>query len=207
MTKYPEILPTPQQARPFISPWWGIYILLVVGYPLFSYLTYHTEPEQYGVVNPFVLQTQDGENFMLGSQERPVIVNFIFTRCPTICPLLTAKMVSLQERVDSEKALLLSITVDPNYDRPEILKSYGAQYEADFSRWYFLTGEEKKIQNIIASFQQYYEISEASKETDAPPNIIHSEKFILLDEYGYIRGFFNDDPEGLNRLVKDLNAL
>ena len=194
-------------SRPFISPWWGFYILLVVGYPLFSYLTHHPAPEQYGRVPPFVLQTQDGNNFMLGSDDRPMIVNFIFTRCPTICPNLTAKMDALQERLSPEQALLLSITVDPEYDQPKILKKYGEQFEANFTRWYFLTGSPETIQDVSQAFQQYYEISESAQDPDSPPNITHSEKFILLDQYGYIRGFFDDDPEGLNQLIKDLKAL
>lgn len=199
-----EPLSASHLSRPFISPWWSVYILLVVGLPLFSYLTYHPKPEQYGVVAPFVLKTQAGENFMLGSDERPIIVNFIFTRCTTICSTLTTKMATLQERIPSDEALFLSISVDPNYDQPDILRKYGEQFDADFSRWHFLTGDEKKIQTIIASFQQYYEVL---NPTDDQPNIAHSEKFILLDQYGHIRGFFDDDPEGLNRLVKDLKAL
>lgn len=191
-------------ARPFISPWWGIYIILIIGCPLFSLLTYHPEPEEYGIVAPFVLQTQNGENFMLGQNDQPVIVNFIFTRCPNICPLLTAKMASLQDRIPAQEALFLSITVDPNYDKSEILKQYGQKFNADFSRWHFLTGDETAITSTIASFQQIYEVLEAS---DSVPNIAHSERFVLLDEFGHIRGFFDDDPEGLNRLVKDLNAL
>lgn len=190
--------------RPFISPWWGIYIILVIGIPLFYLLTYHPEPEKYDIVPPFVLQTQNGENFMLGQNDQPVIVNFIFTRCPNICPLLTAKMATLQDRIPAEDALFLSITVDPSYDNGKILKEYGQKFGADFSRWHFLTGDETTITSIIASFQQYYEILDAS---DSVPNIAHSEKFVLLDEFGHIRGFFDDDPEGLNRLVKDLKAL
>ena len=92
-------------ARPFISPWWGIYIILIIGCPLFSLLTYHPEPEEYGIVAPFVLQTQNGENFMLGQNDQPVIVNFIFTRCPNICPLLTTKMASLQDRIKRNRAI------------------------------------------------------------------------------------------------------
>ena len=171
-----------------------MYILVVLGCPQQRI----PKPDQYGIVSPFVLKTQEGENFLLGSDDRPLIVNFIFTRCPTICPTLTAKMVTLQERIPADKALLLSITVDPTYDNPDILKKYGEKFDADFSRWYFLTGDEKKIQTTIASFQQYYEVINTS---DSKPNIAHSEKFVLLDQYGYIRGFFNDDPEGLN-LVK-----
>lgn len=193
--------------RPFISYWWSLYILIVIGYPLFSYLTYHPTPQEYGSIKPFVLQTQDGENFMLGSDDRPVIANFIYTRCPTICPTLTAKMASLQKRVPPENALFLSITVDPNYDQPTVLKEYAQRFDADLERWRFLTGKEEKIREIIASFQLYYERLENAEPTDTTPNIVHSETFVLLDRYGVIRGFFPDDPEGLNRLIKDLNAL
>jgi len=191
--------------RPFISFWWAFYALFAIGYPLFAMLTETTPPPYMGKVEPFVLTTELGEPMHFGNDDRPVVVNFIYTRCPDICPLLTAKMAELQKRIPAKDALLLSISVDPNYDTPEVLKAYGTQFEADFSRWHFLTGEEKQTRAVVESFQTVFEtIPQADGNT---PNILHSEQFILVDQFGEIRGFFDDSPRGLNDLMQAVNAL
>ena len=158
-----------------------------------------------GQIEPFVLIKQDGESYHYGNDDRPTVVNFIFTRCPDICPLLTAKMAEIQKRVPSEDALLLSISVDPTYDKPPILTEYGEQYDADFERWFFLTGEESYIRDVIANFQVMYERMETTD--DDSPNIAHSERFLLLDQFGEIRGIYDDDPKGINQLIDALDRL
>ena len=197
--------PAPTTARPFISLWWALYALFAIGYPLFSMLTVAEQPPNLGMVQPFVLIKQDGEPMHFGNDDRPVVVNFIYTRCPDICPLLTAKMAQLQERIPAKDALLMSISVDPNYDTPAVLKKYGSQFDADGERWYFLTGEESQTRAVVQSFQTIYE--SIPQEDGSIPNIMHSERFILVDEFGEIRGFFDDSPQGLNDLMRTIDAL
>ena len=191
--------------RPFISLWWALYALFAVGYPLFAMLTAIEPPPYLGQVEPFVLIKQDGEPMHFGKDDRPSVVNFIYTRCPDICPLLTAKMSELQKRIPADEALLLSISVDPKYDTPAVLYDYGTTFNADFTRWHFLTGEESQTRTVVASFQTIFE--HASQSNDARPNILHSEQFILVDTFGEIRGFFDDSPEGLNDLMRAIDAL
>ena len=74
-------------------------LLFAIGYPLFSMLTDAQPPPMLGKVEPFVLIKEDGEPMHFGKDDRPVVVNFIYTRCPDICPLLTAKMAELQKRI------------------------------------------------------------------------------------------------------------
>ena len=105
----------------------------------------------------------------------------------------------------AEDALLLSISVDPTYDTPAVLLDYGTKFDADFTRWHFLTGEEKQTRAVIESFQTVFEHAEQSSDTN--PNILHSEQFILVDTFGEIRGFFDDSPEGLNELMRAIDAL
>lgn len=192
-------------SRPFISLWWSLYVLFAIGYPLFSMLTEKAPLPHLGQIEPFVLTKQDGDPYHYGNDDRPVVVNFIFTRCPDVCPLLSAKMAELQQRIPAEDALLLSISVDPSYDHPSVLLEYGTQYDANFNRWFFLTGEEEHVRKIIANFQVMYERIETAP--DAPPNIAHSERFLLLDEFGEIRGIFDDDPKGLNQLIDAVDRL
>ena len=138
---------TETKVKPFISLWWALYALFAIGYPLFSMLTEKPPLPLLGQVEPFVLIKQDGEPYHYGNDDRPVVVNFIFTRCPDVCPLLTAKMAEIQKRVPAKDALLLSISVDPAYDRPNTLLKYGEQYDANFDRWFFLTGERPRSKN------------------------------------------------------------
>ena len=191
--------------RPFISLWWALYALFAIGYPLFTMLTEVNPPPHLGQVDPFVLIKQDGEAIHFGKDDRPSVVNFIYTRCSDICPLLTAKMAELQKRVPAQDALLLSISVDPNHDTPAVLLEYGTKFDADFTRWHFLTGEEKQTRAVVESFQTIFEHAEQSNDTN--PNILHSEQFILVDTFGEIRGFFDDSPEGLNKLMRAIDAL
>ena len=191
--------------KPFISLWWALYALFAIGYPLFSMLTKVDPPPMMGQVEPFVLTKQDGEPMHFGNDDRPVVVNFIYTRCPDICPLLTAKMAELQKRIPAEDALLLSISVDPNYDTPAVLFEYGTKFDADFARWYFLTGEEKQTHAVVESFQTIFET--IPQDSESVPNIRHSEQFVLVDPFGEIRGFFNDSPEGLNDLMRAIDGL
>jgi len=195
---------TTESNKAFISPWWFFYAIAVLGLPIYQLVNYMEEPEDYGIIPNFSLENHVNEAFDLKTIDQPMVVNFIFTRCQNVCPTLTAKMATLQGKIDKEDALLLSITVDPKYDVPKVLNEYALKFQADSTRWFFLTGEEQDIRKIIGSFQQTYE---RIKDNDDVPNILHSEKFILLDKEAHIRGFFDDDPKGLNRLIRTITAL
>lgn len=109
----------------------------------------------------FVLIDQDGRQYgsgqMLGHYS---ILTFIFTRCPVpeFCPLLAKKFLTLQSELAGMPASamaepqLLSITIDPEHDRPDVLKQYGAALGADFGRWRFLTGSTAEIQDLTRGF-------------------------------------------------------
>ena len=101
------------------------------------------------------------------------------------------------------QAQLVSISVDPEYDTPTVLKEYGARFQAGPS-WFFLTGTRDQITETNAVFQQAYK--EDRSQTDAP-NILHSQKFILIDDSGFIRGFYDDDGTDLKRLIKDYHRI
>ena len=101
------------------------------------------------------------------------------------------------------KAKLVSISVDPEYDTPSVLKEYGTRFQAGAS-WFFLTGTREQITKTNTVFQQAYK--EDRSETDAP-NILHSQKFILIDDAGFIRGFYDDNSTDLKRLIKDYRRI
>ncbi len=141
----------------------------------------HSVPE-------FVLTDQNGNAFASGQLDGKVyVVDFIFTSCPSICPLMTRQMNRLRSMTDTSNVYLLSITVDPKRDTPEALRDYIAQNSLNTVNWYFLTGKAKEIYPLgWYGFKLSMAVNKSS-----PGGFIHSEKFVLIDANGHIRGFYD----------------
>jgi protein SCO1/2 len=88
--------------------------------------------------------------------DEPVALNFIFTTCTTICPVMTATFAQMQRQLgdNAERVRLVSISIDPEYDRPDVLKAYAEQFHAG-GNWTFLTGDSSDIENVLRSFDTY----------------------------------------------------
>ena len=127
---------------------------------------------------------------------------FIFTNCPGVCPMMTAKMAALEQAVTDPKVQLVSISLDPERDTPEVLKQYADKMKADQKRWHFLTGDKTKIYDLARDMKVT-----AQAATQEKP-IVHSEKLILVDQSGHIRGYYsstNDDD--MKQLATDASDL
>ena len=113
---------------------------------------------------------------------------------------MTSQFSELQDRFsDQEDFRLLSISVNPEYDTPEVLKRYGDDYGADHSRWTFLTGDREKIRSLA------WEGFHVGKEEDP---IFHSTYFILVDKEGKIRGYYiSSEKNEIERLWTDAELL
>ena len=107
-------------------------------------------------VPDFKLKDQNGKLFDFGkARGKLVLVTFIFTTCPDVCPLLTAHFAAIQRALDARKIhdyLLLSITTDPETDTSSKLRDYADRYKADFSRWSFLTGSRAELAKVWRDF-------------------------------------------------------
>ena len=183
---------------------WLLLATFAIGFPLF-FLLGEEKPYDFGPVPDFQLLDQDEKTFRKADMTgKPAVVDFIFTRCLNICPKLTASMAELQEKIPGDEALFVSFSVDPENDRPEVLQEYAQRFSADQSRWRFLTGELDQLKPIMEGFQIAYKVLD---EKDGVPDILHSQKFILVDSQGHIRGFYRTDPEGVEFLLKDLKSL
>jgi protein SCO1/2 len=90
------------------------------------------------------------------NSDKPVALNFIFTTCTTICPVMTATFSQMRRALGdtADDVELVSITIDPEYDRPEVLKKYAEQFGAG-PGWTFVTGESSDIERIQRSFDAY----------------------------------------------------
>lgn len=163
-----------------------------------------------GTVPRFRFMNQDRQGF--GSKEldgKVWIATFIFTRCAGTCPLQTAELVALQEELKDHPAAgdihFVSISVDPEYDRPKVLKEYAKQWGADPDRWTFLTGKRDAIWDLSKEGFKL-PVNDARDNTDMI--IAHSQQFVLVDRAGRIRGYY----DGLNevaraKLKKDLELV
>ena len=163
--------------------------------------------EIYGTVPSFHFTAQDGASFsdkdMLGHVS---IANFIFTRCPTICPLFTMKMQRVAEQT-SKKIELISFSVDPEYDTPERLAAYAAQHSADTRRWHFLTGDQEAVQNTVEGALKIPMENEGEDENGVP-DIVHGSHFVLFDGQGRIRGYYNsNDAQRVTTMIQDAETL
>ena len=113
-----------------------------------------------GPAPDFTLTNQDGKPFSLAALRGKVVaVTFIFTGCGNTCPLLTAKMVSMQRSLGSDfgpRVFFAAITVDPLADTPEVLKRYASAHGADLAGWAFLTGTPAQISDVAHRYGIYY---------------------------------------------------
>ena len=107
-------------------------------------------------VADFKLTDQDGEPFQFATARgKLILVTFVFTTCPDVCPLFTANFAAIQRTLDEKKAqdyLLLTITTDPERDNASVLKDYAGRFKADFKHWSFLTGTRADLSKVWKIF-------------------------------------------------------
>ncbi|MFY0527430.1 SCO family protein [Archangium gephyra] len=170
----------------------------------------HEPLQRLGKLPAFSFTRQDGEPFGLKQLEgRPWVANFIFTRCPTICPVFTRKMAGVQKQTaELGELALISFSVDPKYDTPERLTAYARKHGANPARWSFLTGEYEQLKGtIVGGFKIAMGREEGGDENDIA-SIFHGSHFVLVDRTGEIRGYYNSEhDDDVERLVRDAGRL
>jgi protein SCO1/2 len=129
------------------------------------------------------------------------IADFIFTRCAGQCPLMSARMALLQERLRDVPAVqLISFTVDPDYDTPEVLTAYARRYRAAPGRWRFVTGGREAVWRLA---REGFKLGIGEEGTAEEP-ITHSVRLALVDRRGRIRGYYDaTDAQAMERLYHD----
>lgn len=145
---------------------------------------YHTIPN-------FTLTDQNGRVFTKSDMDGTIYVaNFFFTRCPTICPKMSAHLLDLQKKfMDRDDVKILSHTVDPENDTVEALKAYAGKVHAIDGKWTFLTGNRDSIYKL--AYEGYF--ASAMEDESAPGGFLHSELIFLVDKKGRLRGSFDDN--------------
>lgn len=131
---------------------------------------------------------------------RTWIADFVFTSCPGPCPLLTSKMAALQEQLAGSEVQLVTVSVDPVTDTPEVLRSYAERHRADPERWLFLTGPVDAVRGLI---RDGFKLAVAESPGDAAGPITHSTRFVLVDRDLQIRRYVpTEEPGAMDELVE-----
>lgn len=194
-------------ARPSLQPWlWTGFLALVMAVPVLraALPAPVALPPVLGKVPDFRMVDQTGASF--GPERlagRVWVADFVFTRCPDVCPRMTERLVQLQRSL-GDRVDLVSLSVDPAYDTPERLAAFARAHRADSPRWHFLTGDSVQVQEaVLRGFKIAF-----SRESEDIASITHGVHVVLVDGRGQIRGYYDsNDPEALGRLVSEARRL
>jgi protein SCO1/2 len=159
-----------------------------------------------GTVPPFAMTERSGQPLTdRDLRGRVWIANFIFTRCPDVCPALTTRMRDVQRRLDgsAHPIAIVSVTVDPTHDVPDTLAQYARTHGAG-PGWHFVTGPRDATAALL---KEGFKVAFADDGPETGP-ITHSDRFVLVDEAMRIRGYYHgSDGDDLDRLVADARRL
>lgn len=134
---------------------------------------------------------------------------FFFTRCPSVCPRITRRMRELQQQAskDGVKLELVSFSVDPDNDTPEVLTAYAQQYGANLATWRFLTGD---LEVVRRTSEQGFKLALDGKPTPGADHLglFHGSHLVLVDRAGMIRGYYRTSEDSqMTQILRDAALL
>jgi protein SCO1/2 len=162
--------------------------------------------KQNHIVKDFNLINQNGINITSKDYENKIyVVDFFFTKCPSICPIMTTNMFKIQkEFINDENIMLLSLSVTPEIDNVKVLKDYAIENGIIDTKWNITTGSKKHIYELAR--KSYFAVVEQGD--GGLQDFIHTPNFILVDTEKQIRGIYDGTEEKeVSRLIKDINIL
>jgi len=207
--------PRERKAAPLL---WGLLVVFLVGMAgAWGWRWYRlnnaasTALPVYGAVGDLVLIERSGQPLGLADLKGRIwILNFFFSNCTEICPRTMPQMARLQEALaEADDVQLVSITVDPDYDTPAVLREYAQRFKAQAGRWYFLTGDRQAIYDLsLNTFRMAVDEAPESEHKHAGNAFLHDGHFVLVDREAQIRGYYDGlDDEAVARLLQDARAL
>jgi protein SCO1/2 len=189
--------------------WGGLFIVVatILLAFLLSVLRYRSATAQalpvLAEVAYFNLTNQQGQVYTMANLRGQVwVADIIFTRCAGPCPRMTRQMKELQDALPStSKARLVTLTTDPVFDTPQVLRLYGERFGMNPERWTFLTGSKDEIGKLATSSLKLTAIEKTPAERETPADLfIHSTIFVVVDKKGRLRGVFESSGEGIDPL-------
>jgi cytochrome oxidase Cu insertion factor (SCO1/SenC/PrrC family) len=161
-------------------------------------------------VRDFTLTERSGKTVRRDDLRGKVwVAAFVFTRCAGPCRQISGAMARLQhDFADEADVRLVSLTVDPAYDTPQVLRDYASQFQADSEKWLFLTGKPDQVYDLIG--HGFYLTAKPNEGADRTPGneVMHDTRLAVVDQKGEIRGYFDGtNPEDISRLERKVRAL
>lgn len=157
-------------------------------------------------IEDFSFTNQNGKTITQKDYEGKIYVaDFFFTTCPSICVPMGENMAWLQEQIkNNPKVMLLSHTVTPDIDTPEVLKAYALKKGVIDSKWNLVTGKKEDIYYIARKSYLAVKTTDSSELYD----MVHTENFVLVDQKKRIRGFYDGtNLEEVKKLLEDIKFL
>lgn len=157
-------------------------------------------------IEEFTFTNQNNEDIGLDDLEGDIwLADFVFTNCTTVCLPMMANMTELQQQMAQEglDVRIVSFSVDPTVDSPEVLKSYAENYGADLTRWDLLTGyvPEKIDQFAMANFKS------VARKPENEDQVVHGTSFYLVDREGVVRKFYDGINPPTEEIISDIEIL
>jgi protein SCO1/2 len=197
---------------------WLIFWILSFSYPIYRSVTRELPPPLpvYYQAPIFSLTNEFGKAF--GSTElngKYYIANFMFTSCPSTCPALMLKMDQVQKRIRGlgTKAQIVTFTVDPETDTPDVLYKFARKRNTNPYVWNFLTGSKADLKKIVIDgfkvpMSEKHTVKKVvGSESISLMDIAHTDKVVLVDDKGRVRGYYDTDKIGIDKLMIDLGLL
>lgn len=166
-----------------------------------------TGPEDFHRVADFSLTNQDGETITGHSISGKIYVaSFFFSTCPGICPAIRSKLARVQEHfADDEAVLILSHSIRPSFDTPEILRAYAVANSVQSEKWHLLTGNKAAIYKLA---RDSYFANEDLGSEERLDDFLHTENLLLVDQNRHIRGIYNGlSASSVKHLIEDIEVL
>lgn len=160
----------------------------------------------------FQLINQDSSivNFPVDFKGDLLVIGFIYTNCPDVCPAITANMTNVQRKLDDDTGVrFIGITFDPERDSPAVLSQYMNLYNVSSPQWTFLTGDSSEIDSLMSDLGILVRRSDSdsTKQVADGYYITHTNRITLVDRKGRIRAEYPGSFASPERIVKDIRQL
>jgi protein SCO1/2 len=198
-----------------------LYRILRLGFPVIGALLIvtfffpgqrrHPVLPKYGPVPPFSLTESSGRTVTNDDLHGKVwVADFIYTTCPGPCPIISASMARLQQKLAGDNRVqFVSFSVDPQDDTPAVLAAYANRFEADRQKWWFLTGPKQQMFDLIQKgFLQTLQDNHGRHLEPGQFLVLHSTYMVLVDQRGAMRGFYSGlAPDSRASLLDGIHQL
>lgn len=184
-------------------------------FPSFLLVSCNRLPVIYDLGNmnyTFLNQDSTEVSFPSAYKGKIVVMSFIYTHCPDVCPITTLNMQRLQDTLSANgihNVRFATMTFDPSRDTPDILKDYAAIRGISFKNWDFLSGTPASTDSVLYSMDVRFFPGDSSytKENGLVYYITHTDKSVLIDRDGRVRGTYSGSQLDLKQIVKDIKNL